>query len=255
MSEAYRSLCTALQFSTESGLPRTSVRHQRRTLGRQVGHLAGDRQAFRHHGPQGAVGRCRSAQPLAAQEARTRQQHRAQQLPDRGLHPAGRHPEDGHAQLWPSWPRVRLPPNAADLLGSPRVLSLLSIGLEVFDLIVIDGPPVMGLADAQLLSSAVAATIFVASAGQTRTGNIRGALRRLQLSRASSDRRRADQDTTPKPRLGYGYGYGYGTDYGYGSPTLKVASREADPQPQLTDLGPVSPICARAPDGSSALRS
>jgi Mrp family chromosome partitioning ATPase len=46
-----------------------------------------------------------------------------------------------------------LPPNAADLLGSPRLLSLLTIGLEVFDLIVLDGPPVMGLADAQLLSN------------------------------------------------------------------------------------------------------
>ena len=54
-----------------------------------------------------------------------------------------------------------LPPNAADLLGGARVLSLLSIGSEVFDLIVIDGPPVLGLADAQLLSSAAAATIFV----------------------------------------------------------------------------------------------
>src|SRR5262249_523294 len=53
-----------------------------------------------------------------------------------------------------------IPPNAADLLGSSRFLSLLSGGLQVFDLMVIDSPPVMGLADAPLLSSAVAATIF-----------------------------------------------------------------------------------------------
>src|SRR4029077_17434959 len=77
-----------------------------------------------------------------------------------------------------------LPPNAADLLGSARVLSLLSIGSEVFDLIIIDGPPVMGLADAQLLSSATPATIFVVAAGISRKGNVNGALRRLQLSRA-----------------------------------------------------------------------
>ena len=51
-----------------------------------------------------------------------------------------------------------LPPNAADLLAGSRLFSLLSVGLEVFDLIVVDGPPVMGLADAPLLSSATAAT-------------------------------------------------------------------------------------------------
>ena len=72
-----------------------------------------------------------------------------------------------------------LPPNAADLLGGARFHSLLSIGSEVFDLIVIDGPPVLGLADAQLLSSAAAATIFIVGAGQARPGLVRGALRHL----------------------------------------------------------------------------
>ena len=86
-----------------------------------------------------------------------------------------------------------LPPNAADLLGSARLHSLLSVGLEVFDLIVVDGPPVMGLADAQLLSSAAAATVFIVGAGQTRTGLVRGALRRLQLSRGTHRRRRSHQ--------------------------------------------------------------
>ena len=36
LSEAYRSLCTALQFTTESGLPRTLVGHQLGAVGRQV---------------------------------------------------------------------------------------------------------------------------------------------------------------------------------------------------------------------------
>ena len=49
----------------------------------------------------------------------------------------------------------------------------------------IDGPPVMGLADAPLLSSASAATVFVVGAGQSRLGNVRGALKRLQLSRGT----------------------------------------------------------------------
>ena len=64
-------------------------------------------------------------------------------------------------------------------------MSLLSVGVEVFDLIIIDSPPVMGLADAPLLSSATAATIFVAGAGQVRTGLIRNAIKRLQFARGT----------------------------------------------------------------------
>ena len=78
-----------------------------------------------------------------------------------------------------------LPPNAADLLASSRLFSLLSVGLEVFDLIVLDGPPVMGLADAPLLSSAAAATVFVVGAGQARKGTVSGAIKRLQYARGT----------------------------------------------------------------------
>src|SRR5262249_46461532 len=78
-----------------------------------------------------------------------------------------------------------LPPNAADLLGGSRLVSLISIGLEVFDLIVIDGPPVLGLADAQLLANVASGTLFVVSAGTIRKTLVRGSIRRLQLSRSS----------------------------------------------------------------------
>ena len=77
-----------------------------------------------------------------------------------------------------------LPPNAADLLAGPRLFSLLSVGMETFDLIVFDCPPVMGLADAPLLSNVAAATVFVVGAGQSRPGQIRGALKRLQFARS-----------------------------------------------------------------------
>src|SRR5207245_821630 len=76
-----------------------------------------------------------------------------------------------------------LPPNPAELLGGPRIFSLVSLGSEVFDLIVFDAPPLLGLADAQLMSSAVAATVFIVGAGEKRKGMIRGALKRLQLAR------------------------------------------------------------------------
>ena len=108
-----------------------------------------------------------------------------------------------------------LPPNAADLLGSSRLMSLLTLGLEVFDLIVVDSPPVMGIADAPLLSSATAATVFIVGAGQVRTRMIRAAIKRLQFSRAAligTILTRFDARSS----YGYGYGYGYRYHYGYG---------------------------------------
>ena len=118
-----------------------------------------------------------------------------------------------------------LPPNAADLLSSSRLRSLLSVGAEIFDLIVIDGPPVVGLADAQLLSSAASATIFVVAAGQTRTGQVRGALRRLQMARCAIVG--AVLTKFDAKAEGYGYGYDYGA-YGYGA-----IAEEGQQPPQL----------------------
>jgi Mrp family chromosome partitioning ATPase len=94
------------------------------------------------------------------------------------------------------------------------LLSLFSVGLEVFDLIVVDSPPVMGLADSPLLSGAVAATIFVVGAGQTRTRFVRAAIKRLQFSRSSLI---GTVVTWFDVRSSYGYGYGQGYGYGYGT--------------------------------------
>src|SRR5262249_51839867 len=125
-----------------------------------------------------------------------------------------------------------LPPNAADLLGSSRFLSLLSGGLQVFDLIVIDSPPVMGLADAPLLSSVIAATIFVVGCGVVRTRLIRAAIKRLQLSRASLI---GTVLTSFDTRSRYGYGYGsYGYGYHYGGDVGSIGTGEVR-QPKLTD--------------------
>jgi polysaccharide biosynthesis transport protein len=98
------------------------------------------------------------------------------------------------------------------LLGSNRVYSLVSLGSEVFDLILFDSPPLLDLADAQLLSSAVAATIFVVAAGERQKGLVRGALRRLQLARITL----VGAVLTKFDARSAGYGYGYGLQYGYG---------------------------------------
>ena len=101
----------------------------------------------------------------------------------------------------------------------------------------------MGLADAQLLSSAAAATVFIVGAGQIRTGLVRGALRRLQLSRGSVVGAVLTKYDAKAAGYGYGYGYGHGYGYGYGYGGAQAPSGlsirnsgDNNSRPQLTDV-------------------
>lgn len=109
-----------------------------------------------------------------------------------------------------------LPPNAADLLGSPRLLSLITVGQEIFDCIIVDGPPVMGLADAQLLANVTTATALVVSADETSASVLRGALKRLQMARSNIIGTVLTKYNARSAGFEYGYGYGSGYGYGYG---------------------------------------
>ena len=125
-------------------------------------------------------------------------------------------------------PSGPLPPNAADLLSGSRLMSLLSSGGGIFDLVVIDGPPVLGLADAPILSNAAEATIFVVGAGLARKTSVRGALRRLEISKSPIIGSVLTKFDAKNAGYGYGYGYGYGTyTYAYGG--QHVAGNETTP--------------------------
>ncbi len=77
-----------------------------------------------------------------------------------------------------------LPPNPAELIGSSKMVALLSLAAEKFDQVVVDGPPVLGLADAPLLGSIADATILVVEVGGTRRDFAKGAAKRLRSTRA-----------------------------------------------------------------------
>ncbi|MGA8172799.1 MAG: polysaccharide biosynthesis tyrosine autokinase [Methylocystis sp.] len=213
LAEAYRSLCTALQFSTEAGLPKTicvtscassegksvtslAIARQFSMMGLNVLLIDGDlRNASLHKklGVENSVGLSNYLTgSCSPPDAIRRTVHK-------------------NLFFMSSGP---LPPNAADLLVGSRLLTLLTRGLEVFDLVVIDGPPVLGLADAPLLSAAVNATVFVLAAGQTRIGPVRIALKRLETSRTPIIGAVVTKFDAKTATYGYDYGYGYG--YGYG---------------------------------------
>ena len=91
------------------------------------------------------------------------------------------------------------------------------------DHVVIDSPPVMGLADAPLISSAVEAVVYVVESHGIRTSLVRTALARLQ--HASAHIVGGVLTKFEAKRAHYGYGYDYG--YGYGRDDLAKSKGNA----------------------------
>jgi capsular exopolysaccharide synthesis family protein len=120
--------------------------------------------------------------------------------------------ETQHQNLWllPSGP---LPPNPADLLSTGRIRKIVAEAKESFDLVIIDGPPSLGLADAPLLAAAAGSALFVVESGKTRTRAAIEALNRLEVTGArilGAALTKSSDSAGGYGRYGYGYGYGYG---------------------------------------------
>ena len=77
-----------------------------------------------------------------------------------------------------------MPPNAAELLASGRLGRLVADLSKQFDHVVIDSPPILGLADAPLLSGAVEGAILVIEANKLRLRAIESSLKRLRSANA-----------------------------------------------------------------------
>lgn len=104
------------------------------------------------------------------------------------------------------------PPNAAELLRGPRFEQLLRELQETYDMVVIDAPPVMGLADAPIIASHAESVVFVMEFHGVKVRHAQLALERLQQAHA----RIVGGVLTKLPTVDTGYGYGYDYGYGYG---------------------------------------
>lgn len=180
-AEAYRSMRTALQFSTAEGTPRRlMVTSSVQSEGKSTTALAL------------AVNLAQLGQRVLLVDADMRNPslHRAlERANDSGLssYLAGeagyealiQKTEVPHLALLPAGPQ---PPSPVDLLMGPRLLELLERAEAMgFDKIVIDAPPVLGIADAIVLGNQVQSILFAVKAGVTRLSSIRDAQRRLRL--------------------------------------------------------------------------
>ncbi len=213
MAEAYRSLRTGLQFATSEGMPKTllvtsskpsegktttttSLARSLAQIGLQVLLIDGDlRNASIHK-------RLRCSNEVGLSNYLSGSKH-----PDEVVQATD---QEGLV-LISSGP---LPPNPAELLTGPRLPSLLALAAQSFDIILIDGPPIMGLADAPLLATTTHGTLLVVAANETRKNTVKVALKRLQYARANVLGILLNKFDAKE--TGYGYGYGYG-DYEYHS--------------------------------------
>lgn len=73
-----------------------------------------------------------------------------------------------------------VPPNPAELLGSSRMTEILAELTTKVDVIILDAPPLLSVADAGILASQVAGVIVVACAGRTKIGASRSAMETLR---------------------------------------------------------------------------
>jgi non-specific protein-tyrosine kinase len=77
------------------------------------------------------------------------------------------------------------PPNPTELVGSSRMRKMLDELAQEADLIVIDSPPVLPVADAAILATSVDGVLLVLRAGQTRGHAARQAVERLRQVNAN----------------------------------------------------------------------
>ena len=107
-----------------------------------------------------------------------------------------------------------VPPNPAELLNSQRMKTLIESVKSVYDMVIVDVPPMLEVTDTQVLSHYLDAIVLVVKQGQTQKLAVKRAVELLNLAHANL-LGYVMNDVNTDGDAGYGYGYGYG--YGSGS--------------------------------------
>lgn len=66
----------------------------------------------------------------------------------------------------------KIPPNPSEMLGSKAMSSLLDELSDIYDVIILDSPPVLAVTDAQILSTKVDGTVLVVRAEKTKKDTV-----------------------------------------------------------------------------------
>jgi len=109
-------------------------------------------------------------------------------------------------------PSGPLPPNPAELLGWTGFDAVIEQIKSRVNLVVIDSPPLLAVADARILASKADATVLVVAQSVTRGGALRAA--HDALARANANVLGVVINKVKRGRGGYGYSYYYNRAYG-----------------------------------------
>jgi capsular exopolysaccharide synthesis family protein len=206
VSEAYSAVVASLRFSTEDGLPKTLVVTSTRSGEGKSSSALAVAQNFARRGAsvllidsdlrkpafKAASDKIGLTRLLTGDDEAARSHIVPTQFSDLWLMPSG-----------------PLPPNPADLLSTGRFHEILTEVTGHFDIVIVDAPPVIGLADSLLLASIAGNVMFVVESGKTRTKAAVEALR--MLGGTGSHILGATLTKSAEDMGGYGYkAYGYG---------------------------------------------
>lgn len=110
-----------------------------------------------------------------------------------------------------------IPPNPAELLGSTKTKELLEKLTTLADIVLVDSPPVLAVADAPILSAMVDGTLMVIRSAKTKIEAVKQAKDRLE--KANSRIIGAVLNAVESAHGGYYYDYAY-----YGDSTKQAAA-------------------------------
>ncbi|MDT0509466.1 polysaccharide biosynthesis tyrosine autokinase [Novosphingobium sp. MMS21-SN21R] len=109
-----------------------------------------------------------------------------------------------------------IPTNPVELLSSQLLSDFIARCRDEYSLIIIDSSPVMGLADAPLISRHVDGVVFIVEANRSQFGQTKAAIRRLRNAGARIAGAVLTKYRSAEAGLSYDYIYNY---YSYGSKT------------------------------------
>jgi len=206
VSEAYSAVVASLRFSTEEGLPKTLVVTSTRSGEGKSSSALAVAQNFARRGA--SVLLIDSDLRKPAFKAASDKIGLTRLLTGEGEAARSHIVPTQFSDLWlmPSGP---LPPNPADLLSTGRFHEILGEVTSHFDIVIIDAPPLIGLADSLLLASVAGNVVFVVESGKTRTKAAIEALR--MVGGTGAHILGAVLTKSAEDMGGYGYkAYGYG---------------------------------------------
>ena len=221
-AEAYRSMRTALQFSTTDGAPKRfmvtscgkgegksttaiALAINFAQLGQHVLLIDADMRKASVHKALGLPNE-RGLSNLLTGDVGTEKLILATRVPNLGVLPAG-----------------PTPPDPVELLMGPKLGLLLDKAQALgFQQVIIDGPPLLGIADAVVLGNQIQHIVFAVKASETKKSSIKDALRRLRNAGLQPM-----GVALTHARMEHTNDYAYEAYYGYGDEVAKPPARPA----------------------------